>query len=256
MTSLVLIVLVSLGAIFLWGLLAPRSQWRVLVSWSYRDPHTDEPSGSAYLLYRVVAALGIATMVTSGILTYQDHLNNLPKPPAPPTAVQVMWGTTPPVVVNRVITSVGTAPKNLVDQPILGYQAVDGQTRQPPYLFKLAPFVLDTATTENGYIGKDPDPGLTALDTAELVVQVKGDPRCFPHAAIVRETDETVSVAIFYGQSNPTDGAHTENLADCNVLASGANVSTLIPIPLASPLKDRTVLTLEGDAIREVPLVQ
>ncbi len=256
MTTLVLIVLGSLGVILLWGLLAPRSQWRVLVSWSYRDPHTDEPSGSAYLLYRVVAAVGIATMVTSGILTYQVYLNNLPKPPEPPTAVELMWGTTAPVVVNRVIISVGTAPKNLVEQPILGYQVVDGQTRQPPYLFKLAPFALDTATTENGYIGVDPEPGLTALDTAELVVQVKGDPRCFPHAAIVRETEETVSVAVFYGQKNPTDGAHTENLADCNILASGANVSTLIPIRLASPLKERQVLTLEGDTIREVPLKQ
>jgi hypothetical protein len=253
-TALLLIVLVSIGLVLLWGLVSPRSQWLVLMSWSYRDHRADEPSGSAYLVYRLVAALGIATMITSGLLTYQVHLNNQPVDPTPPTAVELMWGSPDPVVVNRVIDSAPKAPKGLVVQPILGYQVLDGQTRQPPYLFGLDPFSMETATTANGYIGTDPAPGLTALDTARLVVFVRGDPLCFPHAAIVKETAEAVSVAIYYGQADPENGSNTENLAQCETRASGANISTLIPLQLTSPLKDRTVLTLGGEAIRNIPL--
>jgi hypothetical protein len=255
-TALLLIVLVSLGIVFLWGLLAPRSQWRVLVSWSYRDPHANEPTGSAYLLYRVIAALGIATMIVSGVLAYRSHLDAQPGPSAPPTAVERMWGSPEPLVVNRVFGSVAKPPKDLVSQPILGYQAVSGKTRQPLYLFSLKTFRLDAATTENGYIGTDPTPGLVALDTADLVVRVAGDPQCFPHKAIVRENEDTVEIAVYYGQANPADGAEKGELAQCGTRASGLSVSTLLPISLASPLGTRTVVTLDGDAIRRVDLIE
>lgn len=255
MTILLLVVLVSLGVVFLWGLLAPRSQWRMLVSWSYRDPHADEPTGSAYILYRLVAALGIATMIVSGFLAYRSWADNQPPPPAPPTAVERMWGSPDPLVVNRVVHAVDHVPVGLVEQPILGYQAVNGTTRQPVYLFGLKAFDLESATGENGYIGTDPDPGLVALDTAGLVVRVAGDPQCFPHAAVIREDSTAVRVGIFYGQANPADGSNAENLADCNTRASGLNVSVLIPLRLVAPLGDRPVLTLEGDPIRQVPVV-
>jgi hypothetical protein len=260
-TALLLIVSGSLGVLFLWGLLAPRSQWRVLVSWSYRDPHADEPTGSAYLLYRIVAAFGIATMVVSGVLAYRSVRDAEPVPPPPPTAAERMWGSPAPVVVNRVVHTITKPPKDLVSQPILGYQPVSGTTRQPLYLFSLPTFELADATTENGYIGSDPSPGLVALDTADLVVRVEGDPACFPHKAIVRESEDTVAIAIYYGRATPPADAKSGDAADdevapCNTRASGLNVSTLIPISLASPLGNRTVVTLEGDAIRSVAVLQ
>ncbi len=255
MTALLLVVLVSLGVVFLWGLFAPRSQWRVLVSWSYRDPHANEPSGSAYTLYRVIAALGIATMVVSGLLAYRSWADAQPPPKPPPTAVERMWGDPAPVVVNRLVSRLQTPPSGLVDQPILGYQAVNGQTRQPPYLFGLATFDLDSATAENGYIGSEPATGLVALDTAALVVFVAGDPQCFPHAAVVREDVKSVLVAIYYGQAKLPDGSNAADVANCNTRASGLNIPTLIPIPLNAPLGDRAVLTLSGDPIRTVPVL-
>ncbi len=255
MTILLLVVLVSLGVVFFWGLLAPRSQWRALVSWSYRDPHAHEPTGSAYTLYRLVAALGLATMLVSGLLAHRSWTDNQPPPPTPPTAVERMWGSPDPLVVNRVVHPVETAPAGLVAQPILGYQAVNGQTRQPPYLFGLGVFGLESATPENGYLGTEPATGLVALDTAGLVVRVAGDARCFPHAVVVREDAKSVRVGVFYGQANPPDGSNAENLADCNTRASALNVSVLIPIPLNASLGDRAVLTLEGDAILSVPLL-
>ncbi|MBX3091485.1 MAG: hypothetical protein KF801_03140 [Cryobacterium sp.] len=256
MTTLLIVVLASLALVFFWALVAPRSQWRVLFSWSYRDPHRDEPSGSAYLLIRLVALLGIASMATSAFLAYRDHVDNRPQPAPPPSAVERMWGSPDPVVVNRVITSASKPPKNLVDQPILGYQGMSGQTRQPPYLFRLPSFDLSAATTENGFIGKKPEPGLVGLDTAGMVVFVAADPMCFPHAAVIRETSDSVSIAVYYGQASPKDGSNKDNVALCNVRASGLNVSTLIPIPLSSPLGERKVLTLGGDPIRAVPLLR
>ncbi len=238
----------------MWALLAPRSQWFVFASWSYRDTLSHEPSDATYLLYRIVAALGIAATVASGIVVLQT--NEAAEPPAPvlPTLVEQMWGTPVPVVVNRVIKSASTPPKGLVNQPILGYQLLDGQTRQPPYLFDLKTFDLDTATTENGFVGKNPRTGLVALDMAQLVVRVEGDQRCFPHAAIVRESTETITVAIYYGQPDPEDGSNKDRVADCSNHELSANVSTLIPLQLTGSLGERKIVTMDGTPIPAVPL--
>lgn len=255
MATLIVFVLVSLGTLFLWAFLAPRSQWRALASWSYRDPYRNEPTGITYAIYRLVAALGIVSMVVSGVLVYRVQQENQPPPPVPPTAAELMWGSPEPVVVNRVVQPLKTPPAGLVDQPILGYQAVDGKTRQPPYLFSLPHFDIPEAITDNGYIGTDPTVGLEALDTAGLVVRVSGDPQCFPHAAVVKETDDAVFVGIYYGRAKPT-GSTVDNVDQCQVLASGLNVSTLIPLPLVEPLGKRPVRTLDGSPIRHVPAIQ
>lgn len=252
MTTLIFVVLVSLGLVFLWGLFAPRSQWRVLASWSYRDEYRDEPTRFSFLLYQIIAVIGIASMVVSGVLVYRVQLANEPVPPSPLTTAQELWGNPVPVVVNRVVTSVDSVPSNLVDQPILAYQKMSGKTRQPPYLFGLKLFSMWQATDDNGLVGADPGPGFTALDTANLVVEVAGDPKCFPHAVVVKETESSVSVGVYYGQLNPKDGSNAEHVGECNVLASALNVPTLIPIPLSGPLGDRPVLTLDGEPIREV----
>ncbi len=254
MTTLILIVLVSLGIVFLWGLVSPRSQWRVLASWSYRDPYLNEPTGIVYGIYRVVAVIGILSMVVSGTLVFQVQAENTPEPPKPATAAELMWGSPEPVVVNRVIQPAKAIPSGLVDQPILGYQAMEGKTRQPPYLFALDQFDIPEAISDNGLIGVDPDIGLAALDMAKLVVRVSGDPQCFPHAAVVRETGEAVSIAIYYGRAKPT-GSVVTNVDKCQVLASGLNISTIIPVPLAEPLGGRVVLALDGSPIRRVALI-
>lgn len=253
MNTLLLVAMVSLGAVLLWALIAPRSQWFLFASWSYRDRDADEPSKLAYLFYRIVAVLGIVALTATMFFTHQvDQVIKPEAPPPPPTAVERMWGTPDPVVVNRVIDPVDTPPKGLVSQPILGYQLLDGQTRQPPYAFNLAHFALNGATTENGYIGTDPQPGLVGLDTASLMIHVAGDPQCFPQAAVVHVYSKTVSIAVYYGQANPPDGSNSENLGKCSVDEDAASVSTLIPIPLVASLRDRTVVTLSG---KEIPLI-
>ncbi len=251
-TVLLNVLLVSLGIVLLWGFLAPRSMWRAFSSWSYRDPHLNEPTGIGYGLYRVVSVIGIVTMVVSGVLVSKVQEGSQPPPPKPATTAELLWGSPEPVVVNRVIVPVNTAPAGLVNQPILGFQDMTGKTRQPSYLFSLAHFDIPEAIPANGYIGGKPNVGLVALDTAELVVRVSGDPQCFPHAAIVMQTDEAVAIAIYYGRAVPDSTHPPLNLSDCTVMAGGLNVSTLIPISLVEPLGDRTVQALDGSPIRRV----
>lgn len=256
MTTLILVVLASLGIVFLWGFLAPRSQWRALISWSYRDPYLNEPTGLAYGLYRAVSVIGITAMVVSGVLVYHVERKAPPAPPAPATAAELMWGTPEPVVVNRVITPVSKVPAGLVSQPILGYQDITGMNRQPPYLFSLKHFMVPMATTENGFIGVDPSVSLMALDSSRLVVRVEGDPQCFPHAAIVRQTGPTVVVAVYYGRALPDPSSPPDNLGDCQVRASARNISTIIPLRLTDPLGARNVIALDGSPIRKVEILQ
>lgn len=244
--------MVSLAILFVWGLLSPRSQWRYLLSWSYRNPYADEPSGAAYAVYRVIAGIGVATMIITGATVYRTEIALTPRPPAPPTAIDQMWGTPAPLVVNRVVTTLDAEPEGLVDQPILGYQVVDGRSRQPPYLFSLETFSFEGASAKTGLIGKRPSAGLVALDSASIVVRVSGDPACFPHAAVIREGAKSVRVGIFYGQPNPEDGSNAEHLAECGTLAAARNVSVLIPLRLTEPLGVRDVLTLAGEPILKV----
>ncbi|WP_020579875.1 DUF6199 family natural product biosynthesis protein [Actinopolymorpha alba] len=42
-----------------WAVVAPRSQWRLLSSWQYRDPKANEPSDASYLVARVMGVGGI-----------------------------------------------------------------------------------------------------------------------------------------------------------------------------------------------------
>jgi len=251
-----LVLLGSLGALFLWGVLAPRSQWRVLLSWTYRDPHTNEPTGVAYVLYRVVAMLGIVAMAISIVGVSRVQHEEQPDAYVPPTAVERMWGTKAPVVVNRVVTPETRVPKGYVDQPILGYQPVEGKRRQPPYLFSLPNLSLESATTRNGYVGVDPPTGLAALDNAQLVVEVAGDPLCFPHHVVIVETESAVRIAVYYGQADPQDGSNADAVADCEVKASAKAITTLIPIQLGNGLGERVVQSLSGDPIREVPVLE
>lgn len=250
------VVIVSLAIIFLWGLIAPRGQWRALLSWTYRDPHAHEPSGAAYLLYRVVAALGIAGMVASGLFLYLSAEASRPPPSHPPTAAEKMWGFPEVVVVDRIFKSVEKTPTELVSQPILGYQELIGRRREPGYLFDLKTFETPQATTENGLIGTPPTPGLLALDTGNLVVQVQGDPLCFPRVVVVKEGSNTVTIGVYYGQANPADHSNEENVADCSTIADMHSIPTLIPIRLETPLDGRKVVTVEGNAVRKVALQQ
>lgn len=206
-------------------------------------------------IQRVVAGAGIVALSASGWAMYSGYLDSLPRAAAPPGPVEQMWGSPAPVVVNRVFTPLESAPGTLVNQAITGYQVVNGASRDPQYLFSLGHLTVKNAKRGVGYLGHDPQPGLSALDTADLVVEVRGDPACIPQQLVVREDDKTVRIAVYYGQPNPSDGSNAVNLAHCKVTPSAAAAkAVLIPVDLATYLGDRKVVTFSGG--KSIPLVK
>ncbi|MEO7122380.1 MAG: hypothetical protein ABI400_04550 [Lacisediminihabitans sp.] len=253
----ILIVMLASGLVVLtvWGFISPRGQWRVLVAWSRREPYAHEPGAGAITLQRIVAGIGVVILAIAGWSMYSGYLESLPGAGEPPGPVEQMWGSPAPVVVNRVFTPLGNPPATLVKQAILKYQVVDGPSRDPQYLFSLGHLEVKDADKGIGYIGRNPGPGLTALDTADLVVEVRGDRACIPQEVVVNEDKDTVQIAVYYGQPNPSDGSNAVNLAHCKAKPSADKaLSVLIPIDLSEQLGDRSVVTLDGG--KKIPVVK
>lgn len=254
---LFIVIASGLAILTVWGFISPRGQWRVLAGWSRRRPHADEPSAGLIALHRLVAGAGIAAMVLAGCSLYGGYLAAQPKPPPPPGAVERMWGTPAPQVIDRVFEALSTVPVGLVAQPMLGYQAMDGNSRTPGYLFTLDRYRVQDADKGIGYLGHAPDPGFTALDSADLVVQVRGDKDCIPQQVVVQEDDDTVRIGVYYGQPNPSDGSNAAHLGDCPPKPSkSGSASVLVPVDLNAPLGNRTVERFDNSKrIRAVPLI-
>jgi hypothetical protein len=159
--------------------------------------------------------------------------------------VRQLWGTPDPVVVNRVISPVTEVPSGLVPVPVNRFQVIDGAHRDPAYLFNLGTFEPPNPKKGDGYIGSDPSVGLTALDTANLVVQVRVDKRCIPRQVLVVQSSSTVVIAVYYGRPAGTVVKTADLATQCNAPASGS-VSTLIPIHLSAPVGTRAVVGLDG----------
>lgn len=247
MTLLFVVIVAGLAILTLWGFISPRGQWRVLAGWSRRESSANELGAGAVVVQRVVAGAGILVLGMAGWSMYSGHLAGLPKSSPPPGPIERMWGQPAPQLVNRVFIPLTAVPAGLVSQPVLGYQAVNGPTRDPGYLFFLEHYAVKDAKEGVGYLGHDPQPGLSALDTADLVLQVRGDSRCIPQQVVVEEEGDVVRVAVYYGQPNPSDGSNAARLADCAAKPSKAKAtSVLVPVDLETALGDRKVVTLDG----------
>lgn len=252
------LIAVSLGGYFLWGLVAPRSQWRVLSAWSVSNPHAHEPGGASYGWRRLLSGVGVLGLGAVAVLSSApDLVAALPKETRPISAVQVMWGAPDPQIVDRSIYGSATVPTGLVDVPIDGYQDLDELDDLPPYLLTLRTFRMLGDETPPGYIGLTPAEGFSGIGPADLVVHVLGSVLCIPREAVVIETDTTVQIAIYYGLPDPkpaadgTEAAAPDHVAGCPADDSVTG-SVLMPITLTAELGDRTVETLEGDEIRKV----
>lgn len=245
---------VTLGMVFLWGLLAPRSQWRMLSSWRVADPLEFEPGSVAYGIRRLFFGLGLASMAAIAIGSGVDYVAHLPPPPTPHTSLEKMWGLPDPYLVDRVVSPLTSPPADMVDQPILDYQSWDAD-QTPSYLRTMTPFTRVATPVINGYIGHPPDRGLTGADTADLVVHVRGNVLCVPRAAVVTETANTVKVGIYYALPVPTDGSAIDSATTC-ARSQTATVSLLIPIGLQAPVGKRTVQSLDGTPLVAVRLVR
>ena len=61
------VVIVALIVVFLWSVISPRSQWRVLQSWTFRDADANEPSDAAYTLTRIAGVVVIIVILVAAV---------------------------------------------------------------------------------------------------------------------------------------------------------------------------------------------
>ncbi|CAN5195445.1 hypothetical protein BH11ACT5_BH11ACT5_10890 [soil metagenome] len=249
----------SLGIYLLWGLLAPRSQWRALAAWSVSNPHAHEPGGSAYGWRRLLSGLGVLGLAVVGIFAATPGLlAALPDEERVDSPVTIMWGSPDPQMVNRAVYGSSAPPARLVEFPVLGYQDLDELDELPPYLLDLKEYALLGNTSPSGYIGSAPAVGFSGIGTADLVVNVRGPVLCIPREAVVIETDTAVQIAIYYGLPNPKASKNPAKPTPVPDHEKGCRLddsvvgSVLIPITLSAELGDRTVETLNGDPISKV----
>ncbi len=240
----------TLAIVFIWGVFAPRSQWRALSAWSLSDEHAHEPGGTAYGWRRVISALGALGIGAVVAVSSSAAIADLP-PSSTPTesVITQMWGSPNPLIVDRDITPVVETPPGLVEVPISGYQVFDDGL--PLYLDGLNEFKYLGNLDFPGFVGSIPDVGFSALDFADLVVHVRGPILCVPRQVAVLESETDVKIAVYYGVPDPADGSIPDNTAACAV-DSSVTSSVLIPINLAAPVGDRLVTTLNGDELTAV----
>lgn len=257
------VVAATLGLFFLWGLLAPRSQWRVLSAWSVSNAYAHEPGGASYGWRRLVSGIGVLGVGLVAVLgAAPSLLASIPQEERPVSAVEKMWGAPDPQMVDRSIGGSTTVPTGLVEVPVLGYQDLDAVEDLPTYILGLKTFTLLGDDSPRGYIGSAPAEGFSGVGPADLVVNVRGSVLCIPREAVVIETDTTVQIAIYYGLPDPKPSAdpavvppEPDHVAGCP-LDDSVSGSVLIPITLKNYLADRTVETLDGTEIRQVKVVE
>ena len=251
---------VSLGIYFLWGLLAPRSQWRALSAWSVSNPHTNEPGGASYGWRRLLSGVGVLGLAFVTIVSAApEFISSIPQPERPVSPVHVMWGFPEPQLINRSVYGSETVPEDLVEVPVVGYQNLDELDELPSYLLGLKNFRFLGKQAPAGYIGVTPAEGFSGIGPADFVVNVRGSVLCIPREAVVIETDSSVQIAIYYGLPDPKADpeadavapAIPDHVAGCP-LGDPIGGSVLIPITLSSSLGDRVVETLAGTAIPKV----
>lgn len=248
------VVIASVVLAFLWGLFSPRSQWKVLAAWSYRNPQADEPSSFAFAVQRVISGVGVVFFGAIGAVGVVQYLAELPPPRPPLTALQQMWGAAPePQVVNRVVGPQDVVPTGLVEVAIGGYQLVENEEYRPRYLHLLTRFEPGDID-RSGIVGAKPGEDFPALDSAELVVNIRTWGECIPRAAVVIETETTVQLGFYVGMPNRQDDIPVDHL-NCDRPAFVQN-SLLMPIDLGADLGDREVQTLDGTPIPQVEEVR
>ncbi len=246
------VVLGGLTILTVWGFVAPRSQWRVLVGWSRREPTGGEPGAVIIGIHRVAAGVALVALATAGASVASGLIDPVGQPAgrAITDPVRLLWGTPDPTVVDRVFVPVKIAPARLTREPTLRYQAVSARNRSPGYLFGLAAYDRPRASATDGYLGANPTNGLSALDTADVVVQVRADRRCTPQQVLVVESGTAIAVAVYYGRPAGESLDAKALAAPCDLSAKGDKTSSvLIPIDLGAPVGDRAVVTLEGTPI-------
>lgn len=246
--SWVFIVLAAFaGALLLWGLIDPRGQWRVLVGWSTRNPEASEPGDAVQAVRRLVSAAGLAGVIAVVVVLVVGQVASQPKPAIAPTALELMWGTPVPRLVDRVIVPGTETPDGLVEGEVVAVQAIDAGFA-PSYLITMPRWSRLGDAAPAGIVGSAAPKGATGYGLASLLISVRGPLLCIPRVVVVEETDTEIRVGVWFG---PPDGVDSDLPVE-EACASNASASEriLLPVYLDADVDDRDVLTIDGQPVR------
>ncbi len=249
MTSWILLGVAGLlGAVLLWGLISPRSQWRVLVGWSTSDPDRAEPGDGVHGVTRIICLIGLLALLAFGGVQFWSAISHQPRAAAEPSTIETMWGTPVPRLLDRVVLPTFTPPADLVPGPIGGYQEIE-RGWAPDYLVEIPRWSLLGEPEPAGIIGAYPGDGYTAYGISDILVAASGPLTCVPRVAAVAETDSEIQVGIFWG----LPGANAQDHLTACAISDGELLQTvLIPIQLTGPVDGRNVVSFDGQPVAPV----
>jgi len=259
-------VAVALTCLAFWGLVHPRSKWRVLQAWSASDTHRAEPGGASYRARRILS--GVALLAVAAVLLSAGLPKLIePRHESAPTPIEVMWGSPEPRLLDRVVGLGATVPEGLVEATIFGYQAI-GADGPPTYLLDVPRYSRLGVAVPPGLVGNFPGDGFTAAGSAEILINVLGPLLCIPREVVIEETETTVRIAVYFGLPDapdaPAGSAPDPEAVDAAPVDAAADVaadcqqdapikeSLLMPLELSSELGDRSVETSAGIAIPRI----
>ncbi|MCU1422735.1 MAG: fumarate hydratase [Microbacteriaceae bacterium] len=243
-------IVAGLAILTLWGVVAPRGQWRVLTTWNRRSAWDGGPSSISVGIHRTVAILATLALLLTGWNLVAAYVATVTASVRTTSVVHEMWGYPTPMIVDRIVENATTAPSGLVQQPVVRYRAVNSAKRTPAYLFELPDWNRIATRANDGYIGTQPPVGIDALDSASIVVQLRGDSRCIPRTAVVVENTTTIAIGVFYGRPAAAPGAKAVAINSCTASPKANDaVSVLLPLSLAAAVGKRHVTNLDGSPI-------
>ena len=239
-----------LGAILVWGLVAPRSQWRVLVGWSTSDPDRAEPGDGVHGVTRLVSLIGLLALLAFAGVQIWTLVAGQPRAAAVPTPIEEMWGRPVPGLVDRVVTGTPSPPADLAPGSITGFQEIE-RGWAPDYLVDVPRWSLLGEPEPAGIVGSYPGDDYNAYGLSDMLVATSGPLSCIPRVAAVAQSETEISIGVYWGLPG---AAEQDHLAGCGDM-SGLLQTVLIPIQLGSPVGDRSVVTFEGVPVAPVPVL-
>jgi hypothetical protein len=240
-----------LGALLIWGLVSPRTQWRVLVGWSTSDPDRAEPGDGVHGVTRLLCLLGLLGLLAIGGFQLWSTVAHQPRSAPERTALERMWGDPVPGLLDRVVTPAAAPPVELAAGTISGIQDID-RGSAPDYLVGMPRWEFLGEPVPLGVLGGYPGDGFTAYGISDVLVAAEGPLGCIPRGAAVAETDGVIEIGVYWGL--PGAGAQ-DHVGACSTV-DGLRQTVLVPIQLAAPLDGRDVVTFEGDPVPPVPVLE
>lgn len=239
-----------LGAILAWGLVSPRTQWRVLVGWSTSDPDRAEPGDGVHGVTRLICLIGLLGLGAFAGVQIWSLVSHQPRPAAAATDIERMWGTPVPRLVDRAVTPLAEPPTVLVSGPIVAFQEIE-RGWAPDYLVEMPRWSYLGEPEPVGLIGVYPGDGYTGYGISDILVAASGPLGCIPRVAAVAEDETEIRIGVYWGLPG---GADQDHLGACDATAAMLQ-TVLVPVQLAAPVERRDVVTFDGVPVAPVAVV-